>query len=201
MKSSIKIHPRRWAIGLIALLTVALIACGGAEQPTSAPVSKKAEDVQLAPTVGILATSVPAAAEPTAAPEPTLGAVMTAKDTVRIITSEEANTLGASSNNCVGNIPNTICAHGENREPDPGECRAGASFEITPEFLEDGPRGPEIKTVLDADWYRDALTLQAGQAEALRDVVPAEQRDNMEFLFENLTSTALHLESIWRTGR
>jgi len=135
MKSSIKLHPGRWVIGLIALMTVALVACGGSSEPAANPVasevSKKAADVQLAPTVGILATSVPqvAAAKPTAVPTPTLGAVMTAKDTVRIITSEEANTLGASSNNCVGNIPNTIC---DDWISDPLTWVDNKTFEIVP---------------------------------------------------------------------
>ena len=131
MKSSIKLHPGRWAIGLIALMTVALVACGGSSEPAAEPaaseVSKKAADVQLAPTVGILATSVPAVAA--AKPTPTLGAVMTAKDTVRIITSEEANTLGASSNNCVGNIPNTIC---DDWISDPLTWVDNKTFEIVP---------------------------------------------------------------------
>jgi hypothetical protein len=41
MKSSIKLHPGRWAISLIALLTVALVACGG----SSAPAAEEASEV------------------------------------------------------------------------------------------------------------------------------------------------------------
>ena len=115
-------------------MTVALVACGGSSAPAAeeaSEVSKKAADVQLAPTVGILATSVPAVAagKPTVVPTPTLGAVMTAKDTVRIITSEEANTIGASSNNCVGNIPNTIC---DDWISDPLTWVDNKTFEIVP---------------------------------------------------------------------
>lgn len=78
-----------------------------------------------------MATSVPevAAAKPTAVPTPTLGAVMTAKDTVRVITSEEANTVGASSNNCTGNIPNTIC---DDWISDPLTWVDNKTFEIVP---------------------------------------------------------------------
>jgi hypothetical protein len=102
MKSSMKLHPGRWAIGLIALMTVALAACGGSEQPTSAPVPTTPVEVQVPPTAGFIATSVPdpESAKPTAVPTPTLGAVVSARDTVRIVTSEEAETLGASSNSC-----------------------------------------------------------------------------------------------------
>ena len=131
MKSSMKLHPGRWAIGLIALLTVALVACGGSEQPTAAPQPTKPVEVQVPPTVGFIATSVPdvAEAKPTAVPTPTLGAVVSAKDTVRIVTSEEAETLGASSNSCSGNIPNTIC---DDWISDPLTWVDNKSFEIVP---------------------------------------------------------------------
>ena len=111
MKSSMKLHPGRWAIGLIALLIVALVACGGSEQPTAAPEPTTPVEVQVPPTVGFIATTVPEAdaAKPTSVPTPTVGAVATARDTVRIITSEEAETVGASSNSCSGTIPNTVC--------------------------------------------------------------------------------------------
>jgi peptide/nickel transport system substrate-binding protein len=116
-------------------MTVVLVACGGSSElaanPVASEVSKKAEDVQLAPTVGILATSVPEAdaAKPTSVPMPTVGAVATARDTVRIITSEEANTFGASSNNCTGNIPNTIC---DDWISDPLTWVDNKTFEIVP---------------------------------------------------------------------
>ena len=58
MGSSMKLHPGRWAIGLIALLTVALVACGGSEQPTSAPAPTTPVEVQVPPTVSFIATTV-----------------------------------------------------------------------------------------------------------------------------------------------
>lgn len=100
----------------------------------------------------------------------------------------------------LGEIIARLPADGDNRQPEPGQPRAGAGFEITPEAVEPGP-GPRIKAVLDADYYRDALQHQAAQAKALADAVPDDQRDNVDYLYENLTSTAGHLESIWRKGR
>ena len=58
MGSSMQLHPGRWAIGLIALLTVALVACGGSEQPTSAPAPTTPVEVQVPPTVSFIATTV-----------------------------------------------------------------------------------------------------------------------------------------------
>lgn len=94
MKTSIKLHPGRWAIGLVALMTMALDACGGAEVPTAVPAAPtKAKDVVLVPTFVITATEV---AQATAAPVATStpGAIATARDTAIFVTNEEPTTLG-----------------------------------------------------------------------------------------------------------
>ena len=129
MKSLIKSHPWQWAMGLIALMTVALVACGGAEAPTAAPAAPtKAADVVLAPTIGIVNTKVP---QSTAAPAatPTPGAVATARDTARFVTAEEPTTLGAASANCGGNIQNTVC---DDIASDPLTWIDGKTFEVVP---------------------------------------------------------------------
>ena len=129
MKSLIKSHPWQWAMGLIALMTVALVACGGAEAPTAAPAAPtKAADVVLAPTIGIVNTKVP---QSTAAPAatPTPGAVATARDTARFVTGEEPTTLGAASANCGGNIQNTVC---DDIASDPLTWIDGKTFEVVP---------------------------------------------------------------------
>lgn len=100
----------------------------------------------------------------------------------------------------LGEILARMPAHGDHREPGPEDPHAGAGFEIDPAVVE-GRADPRIKAVLDADYYRQALEDQAAQAKALRGVVPRRLRADAEFLYENLTSTARHLDSIWRTGR
>lgn len=101
----------------------------------------------------------------------------------------------------LGEVIARMPADGDNQEPEPGQHHAGASFEIDRDVMEcrDGKR--IIKTALCADYYRDALIAQAAQANELIEVVPASQRAAVQYLFENLTSTARHLESIWRNGR
>ena len=89
-------------MGLAALATVLIVACGGSEEPTVASVAPT--------TVGqpaeIAATAAPAA-EATATP--VSEAMTSARDTAIFVTNEEPTTLGAASANCGGNIQNTVC--------------------------------------------------------------------------------------------
>lgn len=52
----------------------------------------------------------------------------------------------------------------------------------------------------DLDWYHERLTALTTRATQLVDVVPEAQRPVMRNVHENLTSTQLHLEQIWRAG-
>ena len=105
-----------WALGLVALMTVGLIACGGAAEPTAAPVPTSPADVVLVPTAGIAATAVPPAAT-------------SARDTARFVTNEEPTTLGAASANCGGNIQNTVC---DDIASDPLTWIDNNTFEVVP---------------------------------------------------------------------
>jgi hypothetical protein len=67
---------------------------------------------------------------------------------------------------------------------------AGASFEIE----------EPITLQLEVDWYRDRLNTLAARARDLVDAVPDRLRPKMQGLFENLTSTNLHLQNIWQQG-
>lgn len=101
----------------------------------------------------------------------------------------------------LGEIIARMPAAGGNIEPEADQPRAGASFQIDADVIERREDELRIKTVLDADYYRDALGRQAAAAKSLIGDVPADERANMEYLHENLLSTSLHLESIWREGR
>jgi hypothetical protein len=72
----------------------------------------------------------------------------------------------------------------------PGQ-NAGASFDV----------GEPIMVQTDVEWYRERLAALSDEARALRDVVPDHLRGQMGTLYENLTSTRLHLEHIWEHGR
>ncbi|HZA25318.1 MAG TPA: ABC transporter substrate-binding protein, partial [Dehalococcoidia bacterium] len=107
----------RWVLSLAILVTVLIVACGTAAPPTGGGDASQAQtEPTTAPTVaqptelGIQATATPApVATPTPATATDPGQVVSAKDTVRIVTSEEPTTIGAASPDCGGNIQNTIC--------------------------------------------------------------------------------------------
>jgi len=83
MKSSIKLHPGRWALGLIALMTMALVACGGAEAPTAAPTVPTPTVVDVIPAVpAIKDTPVPQAQATEAMAATEVPAAVSARDTV-----------------------------------------------------------------------------------------------------------------------
>ena len=69
MKSSIKLHLGRWAIGLIAIVAVALAACGGAEQSTTVPAAPTPPVVNVLPAQPVI-KDVPTAPVPAAEAEP-----------------------------------------------------------------------------------------------------------------------------------
>ena len=130
MKSSIKLHPGRWTIGLIALMTVALAACGGAEQATTAPAGPTPTVANVIPAQPVIkdvpATPVPAAAaEPTAVPE----VMISAKDTVRIVTEGEPNSVGFATGLCTANILDIVC---EDMVQDPLTWIDNETFEVVP---------------------------------------------------------------------
>lgn len=101
--------------GVVAMLTLLLVACG-----TAAPVPQDTGDTAAAPQPP---TSAPiktptALAKPKAltigdtpvpSPTPIPADVVSAKDTVIFLTNEEPTTIGSASPNCGGNIQNTIC--------------------------------------------------------------------------------------------
>lgn len=71
----------------------------------------------------------------------------------------------------------------------PGET-AGASFEL------DEP----VEVQLEVDYYRDRLQGLIAKADEVAGVVPDRLRPVARGLHENLTSTCLHLEHIWKNG-
>ena len=130
MKPSIKLHLGRWAIGLIALMTVALVACGGgaeapaahaAPTPTVADVSPAIPEIKNTAVPQAQATEAPAATEvPVAA---------SARDTVIIVSNEEPLALGYSGGGCQGNIQSTAC---EEMIGEPFTWIDNKTFEVVP---------------------------------------------------------------------
>jgi len=115
LRTSTSLFGKRGGIpGLLALLTVLIIACG-----TAAPAPAGGGDTPAAQApVGGPITTPSALATPKALtipetaiplPTPIPADVVSAKDTVIFLTSEEPITIGAASANCGGNIQNTIC--------------------------------------------------------------------------------------------
>jgi peptide/nickel transport system substrate-binding protein len=97
---------RGWVPGLLALLTVLIVACGAAAEPTTPPAQSSTNPVAQPSPLAIQATPV-ATSVPT--PQAEAGETVSARDTLRFVTSEEPTTIGAASGNCGGNIQNTIC--------------------------------------------------------------------------------------------
>lgn len=94
--------------GLLALLTVLIVACGTSASPTT-PATQPTQQAVAQPSPRAIQPTM--AAQPTAVPAPTSvpESMISARDTVRFVTSEEPTTIGAASGNCGGNIQNTIC--------------------------------------------------------------------------------------------
>ena len=100
----------------VTLTLLVGIACGAGAPATlapSAPTGPTAAPPQVAkPTaLAIQPTAVPVQGQPTAVPTPIPPPVevISARDTVVIVTNEEPTTLGAASPFCGGNIQNTVC--------------------------------------------------------------------------------------------
>ena len=130
MKSSIKLHPERWALGLIALMTMALVACGGAEAPTAAPTVPTPTVVDVIPAVpAIKDTPVPQAQATEAMAATEVPAAVSARDTVIIVSNEEPLALGYSGGGCQGNIQSTAC---EEMIGEPFTWIDNKTFEVVP---------------------------------------------------------------------
>ncbi len=105
----------------------------------------------------------------------------------------------------LGEILTRMPAGGQRPDPGPGAAHAGPDFAIDPDVVDrrndPGLRRAVIKTELHVDFYRDGLTRLAKTTAALKDDVPAAQRENLRFLHENLVATANHLDGIWNRGQ
>ncbi len=126
MKSLFKFHVGRWAMGLIALVTLMLVACGGSEAPaTAAPAPTSVIPAQPV-IIDVPNTAVPeAVAEPTAIPK----ASKSAKDTVRIVTEGEPNALGFTTGLLTLTVLDGI---GEDYMQDPLTWIDNDTFEVIP---------------------------------------------------------------------
>ncbi len=131
MKPSIKLHLGRWAIGLIALMTVALVACGGgAEAPAAAPAGPTPTVANVIPAVPeIKNTAVPQAQATKAMAATEVPAAVSARDTVIIVSNEEPLALGYSGGGCQGNIQSTAC---EEMIGEPFTWIDNKTFEVVP---------------------------------------------------------------------
>jgi peptide/nickel transport system substrate-binding protein len=101
--------------GLVVLIAVLIVACGTAAPVTPIPpAGASVGGAQASPTPEV-ARPTALAIQPTATPAPVVAAtpapaqVVSARNTVRIVTNEEPTTIGAASANCGGNIQITIC--------------------------------------------------------------------------------------------
>jgi hypothetical protein len=100
----------RWVVGVALLITVLLIACGTTAPPTAESPEATTTPDTPAGTTGPRpseSTPTPAAGGPTATPRPTPtpGAVVSAKDTVVLVTQAEPDQLDAWGQGCSGNAP------------------------------------------------------------------------------------------------
>jgi len=111
-----------WMMGLVALATILIFACGGSDEPSvaSVPPTTVGQPAEIA------ATAVPAAA---AEATPVSEAITSARDTAIFVTNEEPTTLGAASANCGGNIQNTVC---DDIASDPLTWIDNDTFEVVP---------------------------------------------------------------------
>ena len=131
MKTGIqaKISYKSWALGLVTLVALIAVACGGpAATATPVPPAATAEPT---PTLGFVSTPTPESMMATATPRPTPtpGAVVSARDSITLVAGEEPGVLGAFSTGCSGNVPSMVC---EDIASDPLTWIDSTSFEVVP---------------------------------------------------------------------
>ena len=130
MKPSIKLHLGRWAIGLIALMTVALVACGGGAEAPAAPAAPTPTVADVSPAIPEIKNTAVPQAQATAAPAATeVPVAASARDTVIIVSNEEPLALGYSGGGCQGNIQSTAC---EEMIGEPFTWIDNKTFEVVP---------------------------------------------------------------------
>ena len=109
---------------------MALVACGGAEAPTAAPVVPTPTVVDVIPAVPeIKNTAVPQAQATEAMAATEVPAAVSARDTVIIVSNEEPLALGYSGGGCQGNIQSTAC---EEMIGEPFTWIDNKTFEVVP---------------------------------------------------------------------
>ena len=129
MKSSSKLRFTHWLTGLVALVTLLIVACGGGAQPT-APAGPTPTVVDVIPAVPeIKNTAVPQAQATEAMAATEVPAVVSARDTVIIVSNEEPLALGYSGGGCQGNIQSTAC---EEMIGEPFTWIDNKTFEVVP---------------------------------------------------------------------
>ncbi len=130
MKCSIKLHPGRWALGLIALMTMALVACGGGAEAPAAPAAPTPTVANVIPAgPAIKDTPVPQAQATEAMAATEVPVAVSARDTVVIVSNEEPLALGYSGGGCQGNIQSTAC---EEMIGEPFTWIDNKTFEVVP---------------------------------------------------------------------
>ena len=102
MKATSKLRITHWLTGLVALATLVIVACGGAEAPTTAPAAPVAPAATTAP-VAPAATTAPVA---TAVPEVV---AKSARDEAVVVTEAEPAAVGAWSDGCSAEIHSIGC--------------------------------------------------------------------------------------------
>ena len=129
MKSSSKLRFAHWLTGLVALVTLLIVACGGGAQPTE-PAGPTPTVVDVIPAVPeIKNTAVPQAQATEAIAATEVPAVVSARDTVIIVSNEEPLALGYSGGGCQGNIQSTAC---EEMIGEPFTWIDNKTFEVVP---------------------------------------------------------------------
>ena len=139
LKLSQKLNWTALTLSLVALMTFLLVACGGgAEAPTTAPLAATAVTEAPAtkvtagafPTQGIIATAKPEAQSTVAAQPIAIPAeLVSAKDTLILVTRVEPTTVGGAHRNCGGNWINTAC---DDLTADPLTWINNDTFEVEP---------------------------------------------------------------------
>ncbi|MCH7713197.1 MAG: hypothetical protein IIC99_06195 [Chloroflexi bacterium] len=117
-----RLNLHAWIMGLLALATVLIVACGGSAAPTVESIAP----TTVAQPTGIAATAAPAVA---ATATPVSQAVTSARDTLIFVSNEEPTTLGAASASCGGNAQNTVC---DDIASDPLTWIDNDTFEVVP---------------------------------------------------------------------